>query len=57
MVSILRRIYLFFKEEKENLLNLSKYGVLINFNNFTKYERSMEIPIYIIGKFLGMYEM
>ena len=57
MVSILRRIYLFFKEEKENLLNLSKYGVLINFNNFIKYERSMEIPIYIIGKFLYIYEM
>lgn len=59
MVSTLRRrrIYLFFKEQKEDLLNLFKYGVLINFNNFIKYKRSIETLIYITGKFLDMYEI
>lgn len=52
-----RKIYPFSKEVKEELLNLSKDGLLIDFNNFLKYERSIEVPIYTIGKFLDMDEM
>ena len=52
-----RKIYPFSKEVKEELLNLSKDGLLIDFNNFIKYEKSIEVPIYTIGKFLDMDEM
>lgn len=52
-----RKIYPFSEELKEELLNLAKDGLLIDFNNFLKLERSIEIPIYTIGKFLDMDEM
>ena len=52
-----RKIYPFSEEVKEELLNLAKDGLLIDFNNFLKLERSIEIPIYTIGKFLDMDEM
>lgn len=52
-----RKIYPFSNEIKAELLNLSKDGLLIDFNNFIKYEKSIEIPIYTIGKFIDMDEM
>lgn len=52
-----RKIYPFPEEVKEELLNLAKDGLLIDFNNFVKYERSIEVPIYTIGKFVDMDEM
>ena len=52
-----RKIYPFTKEVKEELLNLAKDGLLIDFNNFARYEKSIEVPIYTIGKFLDMDEM
>lgn len=52
-----RKIYPFSEEVKKELLHLSKDGLLIDFNNFLKLERSIEIPIYCIGKFLDMDEM
>lgn len=52
-----RKIYPFSNELKEELLDLAKDGLLIDFNNFIKYEKSIEIPIYTIGKFLDMDKM
>lgn len=52
-----RKIYPFSEEVKEELLNLAKEGLLIDFNNFLKLEKSIEVPIYCIGKFINMDEM
>lgn len=52
-----RKIYPFSDDVKKELLNLANDGLLIDFNNFAKYEKSIEVPIYTIGKFLDMDEM
>lgn len=52
-----RKIYPFSNDVKKELLNLANDGLLIDFNNFAKCDKSIEVPIYTIGKFLDMDEM
>ncbi|MGG3574042.1 hypothetical protein ABES25_15935 [Bacillus gobiensis] len=52
-----RKIYPFSEELKEKLLTLAIDGLIIDFSNTQKYERSIEIPIHTIGKFDNMDEM
>lgn len=52
-----RKIYPFPKELKGELMNLAKDGLLIDFSNTLKSSKSIEIPIYCIGKFLNMDDM
>lgn len=52
-----RKIYPFSEGVKEQLLSLAKDGLLIDFSNFLKLERTIEVPIYTIGKFIDMDEM
>lgn len=52
-----RKIYPMSEELKQQLLSLASDGLLIDFNNLLKCGKSIEIPIYQIGKFLDMDSM
>ncbi|WP_047153058.1 hypothetical protein [Aneurinibacillus tyrosinisolvens] len=52
-----RKIYPFPEEVKKQLLSLAVNGLLIDFSNILKADKSIEIPIYTIGKFLDMDAM
>lgn len=52
-----RKIYDFDEEEKLKLLSLAKDGLIIDFSNILRQVKSIEIPIYTIGKFIDMDEM
>lgn len=52
-----RRIYPLSQEVKSNLMSLAEDGLLIDFSNTLKLNRTIEIPIYSIGKFLDMDDM
>lgn len=52
-----RKIYPLTEGVKEKLLLLAVNGLIIDFNNILKLEKSIEIPIYTIGKFLNMDTM
>lgn len=52
-----RKIYPMSEEIKEQLLKLAVNGLLIDFSNILKDYKTIEIPIYTIGKFLDMDEM
>lgn len=45
------------EEVQNQLLKLAEDGLLIDFNNINKYDRTIEIPIYTIGKFINMDKM
>lgn len=52
-----RKIYTICDELKLQLLSLADNGLLIDFSNILWCERSIEIPIYTIGKFINMDAM
>jgi hypothetical protein len=52
-----RKIYSVQDELKSQLLSLAESGLLIDFSNVLRCERSIEIPIYTIGKFIDMDAM
>jgi hypothetical protein len=45
------------EELKHQLLSLASDGLLIDFDNILKVHKSIEIPIYQIGKFIDMDKM
>lgn len=49
-----RKVYPMHDELKSQLLLLAEDGLLIDFSNVLRYDRSIEIPIYTIGKFIDM---
>ena len=51
------KIYPISEEVQNRLLKLAENGLLIDFNNIIKDARTIEIPIYAIGKFISMDEM
>lgn len=52
-----RKIYTMNDKLKSQLLSMAEDGLLIDFNNILRYERSIEIPIYKIGMFINMDDM
>lgn len=52
-----RKIYPLHDELKSQLLSMAEDGLLIDFSNVLKCDRSIEIPIYKIGKFVDMDAM
>lgn len=52
-----KKIYPMNEELKLQLLMLANDGLLIDFENIMKCDRSIEIPIYQIGKFIDMDSM
>ncbi len=53
-----RKIYPIPDDLKRQLISLAENGLLIDFSNFMIFDnRTIEIPIYTIGKFLNMDEM
>jgi hypothetical protein len=49
-----RKVYPMHDELKLQLLLLAENGLLIDFSNVLRYDRSIEIPIFTIGKFINM---
>lgn len=52
-----RKIFPMNEELKHQLLSLASDGLLIDFDNILKVHKSIEIPIYQIGKFIDMDKM
>jgi hypothetical protein len=52
-----RKIYPMNEELKHQLLSLASDGLLIDFDNILKDRKSIQIPIYQIGKFIDMDKM
>jgi hypothetical protein len=52
-----RKIYPMNEEVKSKLLSLANDGLLIDLSNILKVSRTIEIPIYQIGKFVDMDKM
>lgn len=52
-----KKIYPLSEDLKEKLMSIAKGGLLIDFSNIIKVDRTIEIPIYCIGKFLDMDDM
>lgn len=52
-----KKIYPISEDLKEKLLNIAEDGLLIDFSNAIKVNKTIEIPIYLIGKFLNMDDM
>ncbi len=52
-----RKIYPMSNDLKIKLLSLAEEGLLLDFSNILKLDKSIELPIYTIGKFLDMDEM
>ena len=52
-----RKVYPFSEEIKEQILNLTDQGLIIDFSNVLTNSTSIEIPIHTIGKFSNMDEM
>jgi hypothetical protein len=49
-----RRIYPFTEDLKAKLIELSEDGLLVDFSKTLRQEKTIEIPIHCIGKFLDM---
>jgi hypothetical protein len=52
-----KKIYPFSIGVKEKLMSMAEDGLLIDFSNILKFNNTIEIPIYCIGKFLDMDDM
>jgi hypothetical protein len=52
-----RRIYPFPEDLKVKLITLAEDGLVIDFSKTLRWEKTIEIPIHCIGKFLDMDDM